>query len=111
MIAPPKTTVPLRRNPTAELFFPAPPGAPDRMQQRVALQQQAIRGDVQAEISSTQRQALLDGYVSELQKASGTEAKQALANKVNEFMSTQRIATPAGAIKKMTGMRDELAFE
>lgn len=111
MIAPPNTAVPVRRNLAAELVFSAPPGAPDRMQPQVALQQQAIRGDVQAEISSTQRQALLDGYVSELQKASGTPAKQALANKVNEFMSTQRIATPAGTIMKMTGMSDELAFE
>lgn len=104
MIAPPGTSVPARRNPAAELVFSAPPGAPDRMQPQVALQQQAVRGQVQAELSSTQRQALLEGYVSELQKASGTGAKQALANKVNEFMSTQRIATPADAIMMMTGM-------
>ena len=104
MIAPPGTAVPTRRNPAAELVFSAPPGAADRMQPQVALQQQAVRGEVQAELGGAQRQALLSEYLRELQ-ASGTPARQALANKVNEFMSTQRIASPADAIMEMTGMR------
>lgn len=104
MIAPPGTAVPVRRNPAAELVFTAPPGAPDRMQPQVALQQQVNREAVQAELSGTQRQALLGEYVRELQATSGTPIKQALANKVNEFMSTQKIATPADAIMLMTGM-------
>lgn len=109
MIAPPRTIIPARRNPAAELVFSAPPGAADRMQPQVALQQQAGRSAVQAELGGAQRQALLKEYISELQ-ANGTPAKQALANKINEFVATQPIAaqqieTPADAIMMMTGMR------
>lgn len=104
MIAPPGTAVPARYNPAAELVFTAAPGAPDRMQPQVALQQQASRGQVQQETAGQQKRALLGEYVRELQAKSGTPAKIALAEKVNALMAAQPIATPADAIMQLTGM-------
>jgi hypothetical protein len=103
MIAPPRTSVLALRNPTAAEVFSAPVGAPDPLQPKVALQQEAARSSARAATQGPQEQALLNGYLGELQKA-GTPAKQALTDKVLAFAAAQKIDTPADAIMEMIGM-------